>query len=370
MIRIIIKVTAKNIIHNKMGGYMKKGAVFIIIVFLIVAIIVVSRLLYVFLNDTISLQTNVSTPKPLFQAKNSDNDLDEEYEVRVDNKLVSKYDTYEEALEYAKTRKNSSISLKNKSKWLWDNYIPYHVFIDKTTYYEFETFKEAVTFAKEHDRSFIYYRKDNMLIWSNAETLKQKHQIENVELIKQNPELPRGCEVTSLAMLINYKGINVSKTTLAEQIEKDPTPRKVKNGKIYNGNPNVGFVGSIDDNKKFGFGVYHAPIHRLLSEYFPRSSIDLTGCEFEDLFYVINGNTPVWVIINTSYEKLQKWDEVWVTEQGEINITYKEHSVLVTGYDENYIYFNDPLGEKSFAPKESFKEAWIQMGSQAVTLSW
>jgi uncharacterized protein YvpB len=44
------------------------------------------------------------------------------------------------------------------------------------------------------------------------------------------------------------------------------------------------------------------------------------------------------------YQKLDSsYFQIWHTEQGAIDITKKEHSVLVTGYDENYIYFNDPM---------------------------
>lgn len=52
-----------------------------------------------------------------------------------------------------------------------------------------------------------------------------------------------------------------------------------------------------------------------------------------------------------------------------MKITYKEHSVLRTGYDEKNIYFNDPIrGEKNKAAlTEDFINAWKQMGSQAIT---
>ena len=44
-------------------------------------------------------------------------------------------------------------------------------------------------------------------------------------------------------------------------------------------------------------------------------------------------------------------------------------SVLVTGCDENYIYFNDPMTvEVKKAPINDFREAWIQMGNKQLQL--
>lgn len=45
----------------------------------------------------------------------------------------------------------------------------------------------------------------------------------NVPLIAQRPELPSGCEVTSLAMALKFYGVNVSKTTLANKMPYDST---------------------------------------------------------------------------------------------------------------------------------------------------
>ena len=47
--------------------------------------------------------------------------------------------------------------------------------------------------------------------------------IEDVPFIKQLPELPRGCEVTSLAMFFcNIKGVQVDKMQLASEIHRVP----------------------------------------------------------------------------------------------------------------------------------------------------
>ncbi|SFA49611.1 Uncharacterized protein YvpB [Parageobacillus thermantarcticus] len=189
-------------------------------------------------------------------------------------------------------------------------------------------------------------------------------------IISQLPELPRGCEVTSLAMLLNYAGVNVDKMTLAKQIKKNPTPYRKHNGKVFYGHPNEGFVGDMYTTKKPGYGVYHKPIKQLAEMYLPNQIVDLTGQSFAEIYKYLSKGTPVWVITNTTFRVLPPSEfREWQTPQGPIKITYREHSVLITGYDDQYIYFNDPLtGTKNKkAPKVEFIKAWEQMGKQAIT---
>jgi uncharacterized protein YvpB len=189
-------------------------------------------------------------------------------------------------------------------------------------------------------------------------------------VISQFPQLPRGCEVTSLAMLLSHAGVQADKLTLAQEIKKTDVPYEKKNGKIYFGHPNEGFVGDMYSHNNPGLGVYHKPIKELAEKYMPGRIKDLTGSDFSELKTHLSDKRPVWVITNTTYQKLSKdYFETWHTPSGKIDITYKEHSVLLTGYDQSYVYFNDPLtGEKNKkAPIEQFQEAWEQMGSQAIT---
>ena len=189
-------------------------------------------------------------------------------------------------------------------------------------------------------------------------------------IIKQFPELPRGCEVTSLAMLLQYEGIEVGKMELAELIVKNPTPLRKENGRIFWGHPNDGFIGNMYTYSQPGYGVYHETIKELADRFLPGRVIDLTGSDFEDLKTYLSMNIPVWVITNTTHKKLpESYFETWQTPRGEVKITYKEHSVLITGYDENYIYFNDPISgvKNRKSPAGDFMEAWVQMGSQAIS---
>ena len=200
---------------------------------------------------------------------------------------------------------------------------------------------------------------------------KAKHTVQlDVPTIKQFPELPRGCEVTALAMLLNAQGYQTPKMELAKKIRKDPTPYQEKNGSIYFGNPHNGFVGSIYNRSKPGLGVYVEPIIDLAYEYAGTNVINLTKQKELELMFALSEGTPVWIITNTTYKKLPASAfETWETPQGKIKITYKEHSVVITGYDNDYYYFNDPLdGKQKKAAKDSFIEAWEQMGAQAITI--
>lgn len=292
------------------------------------------------------------------------------YEVYQNDNYINSFESYDSALEYAKLYSNSSIKLKGENNWLYDSVDPFNVYVGESDWFmPFDNILNAVEYAKKYGNSDIIYRKTNSIIWSNK-NLKSSHIIQNVPLVGQYPELFRGCEVTSLTMLLNFKGFNVSKMTLAEQIKKDTTERKIINGEIYYGNPNVGFVGDIYSSKNYGLGVYHIPIYELLKIYIGDYALDLTGIDFKDLYYYIQKNIPVWIITNTKFDKLpENKFEIWNTDYGKIKVTYSEHSVLVIGYDENYIYYNDPMYPSMIHKKEKarFIQAFTQMGSQAVT---
>lgn len=294
-----------------------------------------------------------------------------EYQVYQNDKLIKSFFDYNEAVNFASGYTNASVKRYNGNFWLWDNTPQYNVYIDgDEEYTSFNSFAEAVFFAKEHAYADVYYRKNNKFIWNNHESISYR-KIDGVPLINQYPELKRGCEVTSLAMLLNFKGFNVDKITLAESIKKDDTPYSENDGKIYYGNPNNGFVGDIYDYQKKGLGVYHKPVYSLLLSYAGNDALDLTGCEFEDLYYFISKGMPVWIITNTKYNELPAENfEMWNTPDGQIRVTYNEHSVLITGYDENYIYINDPMAKTPNIKKgkSNFIKAWEQMGKQAVTI--
>jgi len=233
----------------------------------------------------------------------------------------------------------------------------------------FDTFVSAVAFAKLQPDAQIKYGPHSTVIWAKSSASGSGSVRMDLPLIEQMPDLERGCEVTSLAMLLQSDGIDADKLTLAEQIKKDPTPfEQDDDGLVHFGNPNRGFVGDMKSFDNPGFGVYHGPIRELAEKYMPGRVIDATGADFADLYSFLDNGIPVWTIVNMDYDTLSEDEfEQWMTPDGPIDITYKEHSVLVTGYDDEYIYINDPLNETDKVEKNSFIAAWEQMGKQAIT---
>lgn len=198
---------------------------------------------------------------------------------------------------------------------------------------------------------------------------KKKQQLQklDVPLINQMdaPRLFNGCEVTSLAMLLNYQGITVTKNELAQRI---PTvPLTYDNGQ--KGNPHEGFVGSVSGDTP-GLGVYHEPIATLAKQYVASNRVhDISGKSFEKVLSAVLEGYPVWIITTSSFSPVNSMQE-WQTPTETLEMTYDMHSVVITGFDQTHVYINNPYGEKEQQlDRSDFIAAWEQMGQQALYLS-
>ncbi len=189
----------------------------------------------------------------------------------------------------------------------------------------------------------------------------------NVPLIAQRPELPSGCEVTSLAMALKYYGINVSKTTLAKQMPYDST-NLVRNadGSIKTwGDPDVGFVGTPFGN---GHTINPGPLKKLLDQYRPGGA-DLTGKDFSEIEKHVSEGNPVLAWFTISHEMPKQ--RSWKTPAGKtINAPTPLHCIVITGVDADYVYFNDSEAVKKDVkmPKEKFIKIYNAMGKRALAV--
>lgn len=196
--------------------------------------------------------------------------------------------------------------------------------------------------------------------------LKKSVQLD-VPLVNQMdaPSLYNGCEVASLAMILQYKGINVTKNQLAAALPS--VPLTYSNGE--HGDPNQGFVGDVTGTNP-GYGVYHKPIATLAKKFVGTGLTvkDISGASLQTLKKYLSEGNPIWIETTVT---LAATDDVetWQTPNGEVTASWSTHSVAVTGYDGDSFFVNNPYGTKNQEVSlTNFKEAWQQMGSQAIVV--
>lgn len=205
----------------------------------------------------------------------------------------------------------------------------------------------------------------------NVDQIIEEHLID-VAGLSQLPEYYNGCEITSLAMLIDYAKLPYTRENLITMLPIDETPLiEGESGDIEQwGDPNRGFVGDIMGND-MGYGVYNKPIEELLHQIDAEGVLNLSGGEFGAIEKQIAQGHPVMVWTTSNFEPSESWVE-WHSGEGSlIEATFDEHAVLMVGYDQDYVYVNNPLnGEKAEkVSKQSFIESWEQLGKQAITIS-
>lgn len=236
------------------------------------------------------------------------------------------------------------------------------VFIITILFFFLSTKDQIIQFStnKKEEVTLIKHRRIEL---EEKESIVPESKMLDVPLINQldEPRLINGCEVTSLAMILNFYKIKVTKNELVERIAKVPLnyPNNLK------GNPNFGFVGDMDG---LGLSVYNGPIYDLAKEYVGEKAVNLTNLPFEDLLKKVGRGVPVWVITTINLAPGVEFRE-WDTPQGKVKITLSGHSVVITGYDKNYIYINDPYGYKNRKiERQTFISAWEEMGRQAIAI--
>lgn len=161
--------------------------------------------------------------------------------------------------------------------------------------------------GKSHNWSKVSVN-THRLGWINTGALdNHQRRLIGVPLIGQRPQLPTGCEITSVTMMLNYAGDHSSKTTLANQMPRSS-------------NPNKGFVGS--PYSKSGWYIYPKGLMPLVKKHLG-SARNLTGAGQAALRRSINRNHPV---------------VIWLAPLD----GFSNHALTITGYTRYSFKINDP----------------------------
>lgn len=194
------------------------------------------------------------------------------------------------------------------------------------------------------------------------------------KVIMQNPELPTGCEITSLTMALNHEGFKVDKLTMARKY----LPKQDfywYNGRYYGADFRYVFAGNPENS--WSYGCYAPCIATAGNKYLADIGSDykvkdISGMAFEDLLTnYINNSKPVMVWVTSNNLHSMYYTDSWYTPDGKY-VTWKayEHCVVLTGYDldNNVVYAADPLyGNKTY-PMDIFKQRYIDLGKNCAVI--
>lgn len=189
----------------------------------------------------------------------------------------------------------------------------------------------------------------------------------NVKYLPQNPELPTGCEITSLTTVLNYYGYDVSKTEMSDKYLVKTIDKIGNFWEVFVGDP-----------RKNGFGCYAKPIVNAANKYLATQksrykAVDYSGTRFETLLSIVEDGTPV-IIWGTMYGEKEKdlrdpfTTVKWNIDGKDLQWIAPEHCMVLIGYDadRHIAIMSDPQRGIVEYNLETVKSRYLAMHAQCV----
>jgi len=179
------------------------------------------------------------------------------------------------------------------------------------------------------------------------------------------------CEIASLKTVMDYLGQKKDESILFEELTK-ATPNQYDTENNTWGDPNKGFVGSVDGSqiRKSGYGVYWDPIATLAQSYFPNSKA-FSGESLDFLLNQLTQGKPA-IIWGHTPAIGGKIDISWETPEGKLIYALNgEHTFTVIGFEGNIkaptgIVLIDPLMGKIVQSTDQFMSNWATFNHSGV----
>lgn len=211
-----------------------------------------------------------------------------------------------------------------------------------------------------------------VIVWDNRPWGKPPAAHEAVQIIYQNPELPNGCEVTSLAMALAAAGCPADKLTLY----RDYLPKadfSYTDGQRYGPSPERWYVGDAADLNG-GWYCFESPIIQAANGWLddrgsPSRARSLTGLGRDELDRCAQDQVPLVVWTTLSFARPQYSDFSWTLEDGTVYRPYSNlHCVVLAGTEDGRYRIADPLSGFSLVDKDVFWDSFSAMGRRAVVI--
>lgn len=163
------------------------------------------------------------------------------------------------------------------------------------------------------------------------------------------------CEASAAAMAARFFGLNVGEEAILGALP-------------MHDNPNLGFRGNVDG--PYGgivdYGVYAEPVRQVLLQMGLQAEI-LFGSTNEIRAYIRQGRPViVWITYNLQVGSPTR---VTTSDGQAVTLVPYEHAVLVTGYNRDGLWVNDPYsGVQSFYPEQEFLRSFAYLGNMGLVV--
>jgi len=178
---------------------------------------------------------------------------------------------------------------------------------------------------------------ENVAFETVLTSLEKQKVFHEVDTVLQNPELPHGCEVTGLAVLLSYYDIAADKCELADKWLPKGAWGQTDFRKAFVGEP---------AKKVASAGCYATVIADTANRYLKEENLTAVAKEnvsFEELLSMVQ-EAPVlaWTTMNLEAPYIA---QIWEVDGEELYWQNYEHCVVLTGYDaeKGVFYGTDPL---------------------------
>lgn len=195
----------------------------------------------------------------------------------------------------------------------------------------------------------------------------------DMENILQMPELPVGCEITALTILLRYYGFDADKCTMASDYLPKGGNAQYIDGELYKDSFFDFFIGDPFSN---GYGCFANAIEKAANKYIADNGggytvLNISGAHPDVLYDYLANDIPVLCWATDGMIEPEYYESWYDNATGEkLDWYLNEHCFVLAGFNmkNDTVTLNDPMKGIIDYNINKFETRYAEMHSQAIVI--